>query len=156
MSAAMSNFARPMVLGLAMMTMGMFAATAEPAAEIPAKFHGNGCNLKYTYARAPKDYAADCINARQGHKEGEGHNDDNFIRITKSSVAGVEWVCDVKTAKTAGETEFTFDADCGGEGDATYASTVTLLLRPGRLVIVDQAIEGRHLTDIYRLRDDLK
>lgn len=130
-------------------------AAAQPATEIPAEFQGVGCNLKYTYARTPKGDAIDCFNAKADYKEGYGHDNDNFIRITKDQVAGVEWGCTVKTGKSASEAEFTFAGDCGGEG-VDFASTVTLLLRPGGLVIVDQVIEGRHIIDVYRLSDALK
>lgn len=146
------------------MRMGLIGASillslagggAARTAEVPAPFHGAGCNLKYSYARAPKGDASDCISAKAGRKEGEGHDNDNFIRITKEGVMGVEWGCSVKSVRTAEPAEFTFAAACSDEG-TEFASTVTLLLRPGRLVIVDQVVEGRHIIDIYRLRDDLK
>jgi hypothetical protein len=133
----------------ALIAIGL-SGPAMAAPEIPAKFQGEGCNLKYTYARTPKNNTTGCVSAKADYKEGEGHDNDNFIRITKDNVGGVEWGCTVKTVKSAGDAEFTFDGDCGGEG-VEFASTVTLLLRPGKMVIVDQVVEGRHMVDVYRL-----
>jgi hypothetical protein len=130
-------------------------ADASLSAEIPAALHGAGCNLKYTYARTPKGDASDCINAKAGREDGQGHDNDNFIRITKDKIAGVEWGCDVKSVTKVNESEVVFAGACGDEG-TEYEGKVTLLLRPGRLVIIDQETEGRHMIDIYRLRDDLK
>jgi hypothetical protein len=154
MTRALSNAVLPMAAGLALMATSL-AGAAQPAGEIPAAFRGAGCNLKYTYARQPKGDASSCVSAKAGRKEGDGHDNDNFIRISRTGVAGVEWDCKVKTVKTASEAEFTFAGDCSDENTQS-ASTVTLLLRPGRLVIVDQVTEGRHIIDIYRLRDDLE
>ena len=131
------------------------AGAAQAGAEIPAAFHGAGCNLKYTYARAPKGDATDCFSAKAYRKDGEGPDGDNFIRISGTRIAGFEWGCDVKTVKAMSETELTFTGNCGDEG-TEYDGTVTLLLRPGRQVIIDQIVEGRHIIDIYRLRDDLQ
>ena len=131
------------------------ACVAQGAAEIPAAFHGAGCNLKYTYARAPKAKADDCIAARADRRENEGIVEDNFIRIDKGGITGFEWHCRVRAAKPAKEAEFTFAGACGDEG-TEYDGAVTLLLRPGRLVIVHRVIEGRHIADVYRLRDDLE
>ena len=106
-------------------------AHAEAGTEIPPSFRGAGCNLKYEYSRTPKGDASDCINAKAGHKDGNAHDNINFIRIGKDSIAGVEYGCTVRTAKKATETEFTFNADCSEEGQSTPAE-VTLILRPGR------------------------
>jgi hypothetical protein len=142
------------VIGVFLSAAGA-ACAAEGPAQIPVAFHGAGCNLKYTYARAPKGNASDCIAARANRNEGEGIIEDNFIRIDKGGITGFEWSCQVKTVKAASETEFTFAGTCGDEG-AEYTGTATLLLRPGRLVIIHKVIEGRHAVDIYRLRDDLE
>jgi hypothetical protein len=128
---------------------------AQGASEIPAAFHGAGCNLKYTYARAPKAKADDCIAARGDRRENEGIIEDNFIRIDKGGITGFEWHCRVKAVKAANEAAFTFTGACGDEG-TEYDGAVTLLLRPGRLVIIHRVIEGRHVADVYRLRDDLE
>jgi hypothetical protein len=154
MNAAMSNFARLMAAGAAVMTISLVAA-AEPSTEIPRQFHGAGCNLKYTYARAAKGDAADCVNAKAGRAEDQAYTNDDFIRITGTSVAGSELICDVKAVKTASATEFTFDADCL-EGEQGIVSTVTLLLRPGRQIIFDHIYEGRHFIEIYQLREELQ
>ena len=144
------------LIGIGVFLFGAGAACAAPGpAEIPAAFHGAGCNLKYTYARAPKAKADDCIAARADRRENEGIIEDNFIRINKAGITGFEWGCQVKTVKLANETEFSFAGDCGDEG-TEYAGTVTLLRRPGRLVIVHRVVEGRHVIDVYRLRDDLE
>ncbi len=143
------------LIGACLVLFAAAAAGAAQAAEkIPAAFHGAGCNLKYTYARAPKGDATDCFSAKAFRKEGEGPDGDNFIRISGTKIAGFEWGCDVKTVKTVSETELTFEGACGDEG-TEYDGTVSLVLRPGRQVIIDQIVEGRHIVDIYRLRDDL-
>jgi hypothetical protein len=123
--------------------------------EIPPKFRGAGCNLKYGYTRTPKADASECIAAKAGRKDGDAHDNDNFIRITAGGVAGVEWGCTVKSIKAATDTEFTFVGECSDEGSQGSASTVTLLLRPGKVVIVDQVTEGRHIIDIYHILDGL-
>jgi hypothetical protein len=129
--------------------------SAGPGAEIPPQFRGAGCNLKYAYTKTPKADASECIYAKADHKEGDAHDNDNFIRITKDNVAGVEWGCTVKSVKAAGAAEFTFVGDCGEEG-TSYPAVVTLLMRPGNLVIVDVANEGLHTIDIYHLLDGLQ
>jgi hypothetical protein len=144
----------------ALMSAGIVLCALGPsgiasAAEIPASFHGAGCNLKYTYTRTPAGDATGCVSAKAGRKEGDGHDNDNFIRITNTGVAGVEWACDVKSVIKASENEFTFAGACSDEG-SEFTSTVTLLMRPGRHVILDQDVDGRHIVDIYRLRDNLK
>jgi hypothetical protein len=141
------------VIALALILAASSAAAAP--SEIPAQFRGTGCNLKYTYTRTPKGDAIDCFEAKAGRKDGDAHNNDNFIRITADGVAGVEWGCKAKSVTQADGNALTFAGACGDEG-SEFAGTVTLLLRPGRLVIVDQEVEGRHMIDIYRLRDDLK
>lgn len=131
------------------------AAPAGMGSEIPAKFRGAGCNLKYAYSRTPKADASECISAKAGRKEGDAHDNDNFIRITAGGVAGVEWGCTVKTVKTATDTEFTFVGECSDEGQS-MTSTVTLIMRPGKVVILDQVTEGRHIIDVYHLLDGLR
>jgi hypothetical protein len=149
-----------MSMRIGVMAAGMIAfavntgAVAAGGAEVPTKFHGAGCNLKYTYSRTPKGDAFDCVQAKSGYKEGVSHDNDNFIRINASGVSGVEWGCTVKSVKTSTDTEFTFTADCSDEGHSS-AGTVTLLLRPGKLVIVDQVAEGTHIIDVYHLLDGL-
>jgi hypothetical protein len=115
------------------------------------------CRLQsqYTYARAPKAKADDCIAARADRRENEGIIEDNFIRIDKGGITGFEWHCRVKAIKAANEAAFTFAGACGDEG-TEYDGVVTLLLRPGRMVIVHRVVEGRHVADVYRLRDDLQ
>ena len=78
-----------------------WAGVAQGAPEIPAAFHGAGCNLKYTYARAPKAKADDCIAARGDRRENEGIIEDNFIRIDKGGITGFEWHCRVKAVKAS-------------------------------------------------------
>jgi hypothetical protein len=150
----------PRLNWLACVASILFSATgatalAEPIAKIPPRFQGAGCNLKYVYARTPRLNASDCIAAKEGHKDGDAHDNDNFIRITEDGVAGVEWGCSVKTAKTMNEAEFTFAGECSDEGTSS-SGTITLLLRPGRLVIVDQVTKGQHIIDIYHLLDGLR
>lgn len=146
---------------IGLIAAGMLALTVSAeavpgaGAEIPEKFHGTGCNLKYIYARTPKGDAYDCVKAKADYKEGTAHDNDNFIRIRAGGIAGVEWGCTVKSVKVATDTEFTFVGECSDEGHSS-ASTVTLLLRPGNLVIVDQITDGQHTIDVYRLRGDLR
>lgn len=142
-----------MAVGAFALAMNAGAAPAQ-AAEIPAKFHGAGCNLKYAYTRTPKGDAYDCVKAKEGHQDGVAHDNDNFIRINSKGVSGVEWGCTVKSVKTSTDTEFTYAADCSAEGHEA-PGTVTLLLRPGNLVIVDQTMKGQHFIDVYHLLDGL-
>jgi hypothetical protein len=139
----------------ALLAASTVSTMAEPNASIPAKFQGAGCNLRYAYSSTPKRNASECIAAKKDHKEGEGHNNDNFIRITAKEVAGVEWGCSVKTVTSATDTVFTYNGDCSDEG-SQFSGAVTLLLRPGKLVIVDLATEGLHTIGIYHLLDGLE
>src|SRR5262249_16575349 len=134
---AISTRCEVKVLSLELSTRGiagalMLTASSVLAApsEVPAQFHGAGCNLKYTYARTPQNSASACINAKADYKEGDGHDNDNFIRITRDGVAGVEWGCDVGSVIKAAESEFSFAGKCSDES-VEFTSTVTLLLRPG-------------------------
>lgn len=130
-------------------------AVAQNDNKIPSWFQGAGCNLKYAYSKSPKFDASECISNKVGHKEGVGHDNDNFIRITEDSVNGVEWGCKVKTVKTVKQTEMSFAGECSDEG-TNFDGTITIISRPGRLVIVDLITEGQHTIDIYHIIDSLQ
>jgi hypothetical protein len=131
----------------------MFAvnATSAFAAEVPAVFHGAGCNLQYSYSRTPKGDAMDCRAARS---EGEPATDE-FIRINNEGVGGWEWQCTVKHIKTSNNEEFSFEGECGDSG-STWTANVALIMRPGKVVIVDIDTKGQHDINIYHLLDGLR
>lgn len=136
------------------MRLGVFllagSATSSIAAEVPSSFHGAGCNLQYSYSRTLKGDAMDCRAART---EGEPSSDE-FIRINRVGVGGWEWQCSVKNIKTANDDEFSFEGECGDSG-TTWNANVTLLMRPGKVVIIDINTKGQHDINIYHLLDGL-
>ena len=126
------------------------SATSAIATEVPTSFHGAGCNLQYNYSRTPKGDAMDC---RASRSEGEPSSDE-FIRINKEGVGGWEWQCSVKNVKTTTADEFSFEGECGDSG-STWNANVTLLMRPGKIVIVDINTKGQHDINIYHILDGL-
>ncbi|WP_088348010.1 MULTISPECIES: hypothetical protein [Rhodomicrobium] len=127
----------------------MSDAAAARLTEIPSRFQGAGCNLKYSYARKPKADASDCVSAKAENTDGAGH--DNAIRITGSQVQGPKWACTVKSIEKLTKIEISFTADCSAE-NTPYSSTITLIRRPGKRMIVQQVVSGRYTLDIYHLR----
>jgi hypothetical protein len=134
---------------------GINSPTVAQSNNIPSWFHGAGCNLKYSYTKTPKFDTSECISAKVGHKEGDAHDNDNFIRITENSVNGVEWGCKVKTVRTAKQAEMIFAGECSDEGE-NFEGVITIILRPGNFTIVDLATNGRHTIDIYHIIDGLQ
>lgn len=126
------------------------AAATERPKEIPVRFQGAGCNLKYIYSRTPQDKWG-CYTAKAEFKEGTGHDNDNFIRVTRTEIGGIEWGCSVKDIENLLDLEVSFTGECSDEG-VTYFSKITLILRPGNRLIVHEVVSGLHAIDVYHLR----
>lgn len=126
---------------------------------IPPQFRGAGCNLKYTYAKTPKEDASECLTYWVKKKGETAHSGDNFIRIGDVDINGVDWGCTVREVKASTKTEFKFVGGCSSESNE-YAMEVTLTLKPGAVVIVDTLGLGHendaHYVDKYHILPGLK
>lgn len=125
---------------------------------IPPQFQGAGCNMKYVYAKTPKEDASECLTYWVKDKGVTAHNGDNFIRIGQMNVNGVDWGCTVREIKTSTKTEFKFVGGCSSES-SEFDLTVTLTLKPGNFIVVDTLgaePDAAHVTDKYHILPGLK
>lgn len=135
-------------------------AVAETKGAIPVQFRGAGCNLKYAYAKTPRQDASECVsNVVKKNKDDPTLNGDYFIRIGEVNVEGVDWGCTVREVKASAKTEFKFVGGCSQES-SEFDMEVTLTLKPGAVVIVDTVGVGpegaARATDRYHILPGLK
>jgi hypothetical protein len=158
---------------VAAMCAGVTAAECQTVAEngesgIPTRFQGAGCNIKYAYVKPPVAKAEECLANQAGGHRSEAHEAhehesqvsdagqrDNFIRIKGDQVSGVQWVCKIKEIMGVTHDRMHFAGDCSNEG-SPFAATVTLILRPGKVVSVDTFFDGRHVNNDYRVREGME
>jgi hypothetical protein len=169
-----ANFGRVRLVGAlfgaAAMGAGVMTAECQTVAEkgeagVPARFHGVGCNIKYAYMKPPVAKAEECVANKTDRHKHEAHEQesrvdpvgqrDDFIRIKGDQVSGPEWVCKVREIKGVTQDRMNFSGDCSNEG-SPFAATVTLILRPGKVVTVDTFFDGHHVNNDYRVRERME